>query len=163
MNEAGLNKEEIMASNQHDIDVLNGLIEVTLDSAHGYDEATKDVKNPRFKTLFGARSIERKQVTAELQTEVRRLLGGKPEVSGTMMGKAHRTFLNLKSSLFGDDQTVVDAVESGEDRIKAKYERAFGDQELSAPVRDLVSRAYISVREGHDQMRDLKHHMHAGR
>jgi uncharacterized protein (TIGR02284 family) len=155
------NKEELMASNQHDIDVLNGLIEMTLDSAHGYDEATKDVKNPRFKTLFGARAIERKQVTAELQTEVRRLLGGKPETTGTTMGKVHRTFLNIKSSLFGDDQTVVNEVEAGEDRIKAKYEKAFNDNDISAPVRDLISRAYVSVREGHDQMRDLKHHMQA--
>jgi uncharacterized protein (TIGR02284 family) len=150
-----------MASNQHDVDVLNGLIELTLDSAHGYDDAQKDVKNPRFKTLFGARAMERKQVTAELQTEVRRLLGGKPETTGTMMGKAHRTFLNLKSSLFGNDEVVVKEVEAGEDRIKAKYEKAFADQELSAPVRDLISRAYVSVREGHDQMRDLKHLMQA--
>jgi uncharacterized protein (TIGR02284 family) len=150
-----------MASNQHDIDVLNGLIEMTLDSAHGYEDAAKDAKNPRFKTLFGARAIERKQVTAELQTEVRRLLGGKPETSGTFMGKAHRTFLNLKSALFSNDEVVVNEVEAGEDRIKAKYEKAFNDQDISAPVRDLISRAYVSVREGHDQMRDLKHHMQA--
>ncbi len=150
-----------MASNQHDIEVLNGLIEITLDSAHGYDDAAKDVRNPRFKTLFGARAMERKQVTAELQTEVRRLLGGHPETSGTFMGKAHRTFLNLKSALFSNDEVVVNEVEAGEDRIKAKYEKAFNDPDISAPVRDLISRAYVSVREGHDQMRDLKHHMQA--
>jgi uncharacterized protein (TIGR02284 family) len=152
-----------MASNKHDIDVLNGLIEITLDSAHGYDEAVKDVKNPRFATMFGARAMERKQVTAELQTEVRRLLGGKPEQSGTTLGKMHRTFLSVKTALGGSDEGVVKEVEAGEDHIKAKYEKAMTDQELSAPVRDLIGRAYKSVREGHDQMRDLKHTLQAAR
>jgi len=31
------------------------------------------------------------------------------------------------------------------------------DEELSADVRSAIQEAYRSVREGHDQMRDLKH------
>ena len=73
------------SSSNHDITVLNGLIETTLDSAHGYDEAAKDARTPGFKTLFGRRAIERKQVTLELQNEVRRL-GVTPEQDGTILG-----------------------------------------------------------------------------
>ena len=51
-----------MASTQHDLDILNNLIEVTLDSAHGYEDAAKDTRNPYFKTLFGKRAIDRKSV-----------------------------------------------------------------------------------------------------
>jgi len=150
-----------MASNQHDIDVLNNLIEVTLDSAHGYEDASKDTKNAHFKTLFGKRAVERKQVTAELQTEVRRLLGGKPAQAGTTAGKAHRTFMNLKAAITGSDKGIVNSVEAGEDHIKKEYDEAMADQDLSAPVQDLVRRVYASVRAGHDEMRDLKHHMEA--
>jgi uncharacterized protein (TIGR02284 family) len=148
-----------MASNQHDIDVLNDLIEVTLDSAHGYEDAGSDTKNPHFKTLFGKRAIERKQVTAELQTEVRRLLGGQPATAGTTAGKAHRAFMNLKAAVTGSDKGIVNSVESGEDHIKASYEKALADQALSSPVLGLVKRAFTSVKSGHDEMRDLKHHM----
>lgn len=148
-----------MASNQHDVDVLNNLIAATLDSAHGYDDAGTDTKNPTFKTMFGKRAIERKQVTAELQTEVRRLLGGKPVQEGTVAGKAHRTFMNLKAAVTGSDTGVVNSVESGEDHLKKEYEEALADRDLSAPVRDLVQRAYVSVKAGHDEMRDLKHRL----
>lgn len=148
-----------MASTQHDLDILNNLIEATLDSAHGYEDASKDTKNPYFKTLFGKRAIERKQVTAELQTEVRRLLGGKPATAGTTAGKAHRMFMNLKAAITGSDQGIVNSVESGEDHIKKEYDEALADQALSMPVLDLVRRMYVSVKSGHDEMRDLKHHM----
>lgn len=144
------------SSSNHDITVLNGLIETTLDSAYGYDEAARDARDPRFKTLFGRRAIERKQVTADLQNEVRRL-GVAPERDGTILGRAHRVFLNLKSAIGGSDQGVVTEVEAGEDHIKAKYEMALADADLSAPARDLVQHAYRSVKAGHDEMSDLKH------
>ena len=148
-----------MASTQHDLDILNNLIEVTLDSAHGYEDAAKDTRNPYFKTLFGKRAIERKQVTAELQTEVRRLLGGKPAHEGMTAGKAHRAFMNLKAAITGSDKGIVNSVESGEDHIKKEYDEALADQALSMPALDLVRRMYVSIKAGHDEMRDLKHHM----
>ena len=148
-----------MASTQHDLDILNNLIEVTLDSAHGYEDAAKDTRNPYFKTLIGKRAIERKQVTAELQTEVRRQLGGKPAHEGTSAGKAHRTFMNLKAAITGSDKGIVNSVEAGEDHIKKQYDEALADQALSMPALDLVRRMYVSIKAGHDEMRDLKHHM----
>jgi len=150
-----------MASNQHDIDQLNTLIEITLDSAHGYEDASNDTKNQHFKTLFGKRAIERKQVTAELQTELRRLLGGHPAQDGTTGGKLHRTWMNLKAAITGSDKGIIDSMEAGEDHIKSAYESALADQSLSAPVADLIQRAYVSVKAGHDEMRDLKHSMQA--
>lgn len=141
---------------KHDIETLNGLIETTLDSAHGYQDAGKEAKNPAFKSLFERRGMERKQLTAELQGEVRKL-GGKPEDDGTVLASAHRVFLNLKNSLASDDQSVVNEVERGEDHIKAKYESALKDDTLSAMVKDVIARAYVPVKAGHDQMSELKH------
>lgn len=145
---------------KHDIEILNGLIETTLDSAHGYQDAGKETKNPAFKTLFDRHGLERKQLTAELQDHVLKL-GGKPEDDGTVLASAHRMFLNLKNSLTGDDQSVVNEVERGEDHIKAKYESALKDDTLSAPVKDTIARAYGVVKAGHDQVRDLKHSLKA--
>lgn len=143
---------------KHDIKILNGLIETTLDSAHGYGEAAKEAKNPSFKALFERRSMERKQLTADLQSQVR-TLGGKPEDEGTVLAAAHRVFLDLKSKVTGDDQSVVNEVERGEDHIKAKFEDALKDSALSMPVKQAITTAYASVKAGHDQMRDLKHEM----
>lgn len=143
-------------SNSHDIHVLNSLIETTLDSADGYREAAKDTDNANYRTLFERRSAERQQVAGDLQGEVR-TLGGEPEDDGSILAKAHRAFLDVKHALLRDEQAVVNSVENGEDFIKAKFEKALDDSDVSATTREAIRRAYDSVKSGHDQMRDLKH------
>lgn len=150
-----------MAGTDHDISTLNALIATTIDSVEGYTEAAKDSAGGRFGTLFTSRAAERRQVATHLQTEVTRL-GGDPEDDGTILAGAHRTFINLKSAVTGqDDQAIVNEVERGEDVIKAKFEKALKDTELSPQTRAAIEQAYTSVREGHDQMRDIKHAMQA--
>ena len=146
--------------NDQHIKVLNSLVEVTLDSALGYKEAAKDAKNLRFKSLFEKRWVERNQLTAELQAEVRNL-GGKPEDEGSVLGSAHRLFLNLKNAVTGSDQGVVNEVEAGEDHIKAKFETALERENLPAPVKGVVAKLYAVIKADHDQMSDLKHDLRA--
>jgi uncharacterized protein (TIGR02284 family) len=142
-------------NNRH-IEVLNNLVEATLDSAHGYRDAAKDATNPRFKSLFEKRSMERNQLTAELKAEVRGL-GGVPEDDGTIIASAHRVFLDLKNAVMGSDESVVSEVEAGEEHIKAKFEEAMRQENLSAPVKDVVIKVYAVIKADHDQMRKLKH------
>src|SRR4051812_15332073 len=150
-----------MAGNNHDITTLNGLIATTLDSAEGYREASKDIEGGRLGSLFSDRAKEREQVAATLQEEVARL-GGSPSHSGTLLGGAHRIFVNLKAAVTGQDkQAIVNEVERGEDHIKAKFEDALKDSALSQSTRAAIEAGYGSVRSGHDQMRDLKHSLEA--
>jgi uncharacterized protein (TIGR02284 family) len=144
--------------NKHHIDVLNDLIATTLDSAEGYKEAAVDAKSAHFKSLFEKRAMHRRQMTADLKVEVRGL-GGKPEDDGTVLAAAHRMFLSLKTSLGGSDQSVIDEVERGEDHIKAKFESALQKENLPAPIKATIAKAYASVKSDHDQMRDLKHQL----
>jgi uncharacterized protein (TIGR02284 family) len=146
--------------NDHDIKTLNSLIETTLDSADGYAEAAKDAKSQPLIALFRERSAERRQVAAALQNRVRQL-GGEPGEDGTVLASAHRMFVNLRTSLTSNDnKAVVDEVERGEDHIKAKFEDALKDTDVSPDTRVAVADAYTSVRNGHDQMRDIKKAFH---
>ncbi|WP_373487178.1 PA2169 family four-helix-bundle protein [Blastomonas sp.] len=152
-----------MTSNSNDISTLNSLIATTIDSADGYEEAAKDSESGRFGSIFIERAAERREVMTTLQGEVRRL-GGEPEDDGTMLAGAHRVFVNLKSVVTGkDDKAIVNEVERGEDHIKAKYEEAMADTDLSPEVSGVIRECYASVRQGHDQMRDIKHAMEGGR
>ncbi|WP_129642888.1 PA2169 family four-helix-bundle protein [Peristeroidobacter agariperforans] len=145
---------------EHDIDVLNTLIETTLDSADGYSQAAAKAKQSGYKDVFVRWAEDRRQVVTQLQGQVRRL-GGTPEDDGSILAAGHRMFLKLRDSVTGSDESVIDEVERGEDFIKAKYETALKDEELSAAVRDAVVQAYASVKTGHDQARDLKRQAHA--
>ena len=150
-----------MNDTSRDISMLNGLIATTIDSVDGYRTSAQDVQNPRFAEMFTSRASERSSVAEQLRAEVKRL-GGTPEDDGTALAAGHRAFVNLKSAVTGsDDQAIVNEVERGEDHIKAKYEEALKDDNLSPQCRSLVEMAYGSVKSGHDQMRDLKHSLEA--
>jgi uncharacterized protein (TIGR02284 family) len=145
-------------STQHDIKTLNSLIETTLDSADGYGQAAERAANASYRNLFQEWSTERHRVATELQDQVR-VLGGTPDTDGSVLAAGHRMFLKLRDSVTSSDEGVVDEVERGEDFIKAKYEAALEDEELSASVRDVLVRAYSSIKSGHDEARNLKHRL----
>ena len=150
-----------MTDTSHDIRTLNGLIATTIDSVDGYRTSAQDVQNPRFAELFTARASERSSVAEQLRAEVKKL-GGNPEDDGTILAAGHRAFVNLKAAVTGrDDQAIVNEVERGEDHIKAKYEAALKDDNLSPDCRALVETAYTSVKSGHDEMSQLKHNLDA--
>ena len=150
-----------MAGTDYDISTLNSLIATTIDSIEGYTESAKDIESTRFGTIFTQRAGERRQVASTLQAEVVRL-GGNAEDDGTILAAAHRRFVDLKSVVTGqDDKAIIDEVERGEDHIKAKFEAAIADTELSPATRAVIQQAYTSVRQGHDQIRDIKKSMEA--
>ena len=145
--------------NNDQISTLNSLIETTVDSITGYEDSAQNIDNERLREIFRQRANERQQVVTDLREEVRRL-GGEPEDSGSFLGKAHQRFEDLKAAITGrDEKAIINEVERGEDYIKAKFEKALESGNLGAEARQVVERAYQSVRSGHDQISQLKHGM----
>ena len=142
-----------------EISTLNTLIATTIDSITGYENSAKDIDNQRFAEIFRQRANERQQVVQDLRSEVRRL-GGNPEDDGSLLGKTHQRFEDLKAAITGkDEQAIINEVERGEDYLKEKFETALNSDTLSGESRSVVERSYQSVRSGHDQMSQLKHGM----
>lgn len=140
----------------HDTATLNNLIATTFDSVDGYAEAGKNSHSDRHIALFKARMVERKAVISTLRGEVIRL-GGKPDEDGTVLGGVQRVFLNLKSVVTSrDEAAIVTEVAQGEDHLKAKFAFAIADAELSPTVMRLIRECYTLIKQGHEQMRDLK-------
>jgi uncharacterized protein (TIGR02284 family) len=144
-------------TNTNDVSVLNGLIETTLDSMKGYEDAAKDAESTQYATMFADFARDRAQVATKLQDQVRSL-GKEPELDSTMLAAAHRTFMDLKQAITGkNDKAIIQEVERGEDHIKAKFEDAMKDSDLSPATLTVIMSAFASVREGHDKMSALKH------
>jgi uncharacterized protein (TIGR02284 family) len=146
-----------MTSNTKDVSVLNTLIATLLDSVDGYRKSADDVKNPMLADRFRARGEERQAAVAKLQAAVV-AAGGQPEEDSTVLGSAHRAFLNLKEAVLGtDDKAILNEVERGEDYLKNKFETALADVGLSPSAKAAADQAWQSVRAGHDEMSALKH------
>ena len=144
--------------NNDQISTLNGLIETTLDSVNGYEDSAQNIDSERLREVFRKNADDRQQVVGQLREEVRRL-GGDPEESGSLLGKAHQRFEDLKAAITGrDEKAIVNEVERGEDYIKGKFEAALNG-DLTGESRQVVERCYQSVRAGHDQISQLKHGM----
>ena len=146
-----------MIGSDKDTSTLNSLIKTTIDSINGYQESADAVENPRFREMFQELARDRQQVVPKLQAEVSRL-GGNPEDDGSAAAAMHRGWVDLKSAITGrDDKSIINEVERGEDYIKEKFETAMNSGDLSPETRNAVQQCYLSVRQGHDRVRDLKH------
>jgi len=146
-----------MASgNDHDISQLNSLIEATIDSAKGYQDAADEAKASRFSTLFHQRAAQRHEIVERLQARVK-AHGGDPKKSGTTLGAATRWFDSLKQKMDGDDASIIAAVEAGEHHMNEVYQDVITDNELSDPIRTAVESEFVQIEVNHDEMRNLKH------
>ena len=146
-----------MTERANDTKVLNTLISTLLDSVEGYQKSAADVENQELARRFQDRARERQQAAASLQATVARL-GGTPEDETSMLGSAHRMFMNLKEAVVGrDEQTILNEVDRGEDYLKGKFETALQSTDLSPEARSAVNEAWTSVKSGHDEMSQLKH------
>ncbi|HEX8223697.1 MAG TPA: PA2169 family four-helix-bundle protein [Allosphingosinicella sp.] len=141
--------------NEHDVTVLNSLIETTIDSVDGYRHSAGEATNPQFAEIFRQRAQEREQVVAKLRQRVTEL-GGTPEEEGGLLAKAHRQFLSLRDAVTGnDDKSVIAEVDRGESYLNGKWETALADDGLSVETQRLIRDCYQSVRSGHEQWENM--------
>ena len=149
-----------MFGKNDEIPVLETLTTTLIDSVNGYRDAAANLEGgERFQQMFREMADERSRIAEDLRSEIRRL-GGDPPDEGSLMGKTHQRFLDLKAAITGrDDKAIINEVERGEDYLKEKFETALASDQLTGETRGAIDRAFQSVRKGHDKVSQLKHAM----
>lgn len=137
------------------IDVVEHLIERCRDGQKGFREAADKVRNTDLKGLFNEISDQRGGFAQELQAELAHLGRLDKQISGSAEGAAHRAWIDTKVALGGDDHTVLDWLEHGEDFAKDAYEKALSGT-LPATLGEVVRRQAASVQRVHDQVKALR-------
>jgi uncharacterized protein (TIGR02284 family) len=137
------------------IGVLENLIEICKDGQKGYLEAATHVKRSDLKAFFNEKSLERAQLSGELEGELIRL--GKPDkrVSGSVAGTLHRAWIDTKVGLGGGDKTILDWLEHGEDTAKDAYQKAV-TADLPENIAQIVRRQAAKVQAAHDKVKSLR-------
>ena len=145
---------------EYALHIFNSLIETTLDSADGYEKAAELARNPRFKSLFEERAQARRRLTQELKDEARSFGGQCPD-DGSILGQAHRMFVELRDKIAGQsDRAVIEEVERGESFIRDRFQKAAHDDALLAQARQLIEHAYNTISADHDEASALKDEFH---
>ena len=135
---------------------INNLIVTLKDGQEGFKQAAEGVKDPQLKSLFNEYSQQRSRFATELQSQARSLGEPEPETSSSAAGALHRSWINLKSAVTrGDDHAILAECERGEDSAVEEYKKAI-DDDLSAQLREIISRQYAAIKEAHDRIRNLR-------
>lgn len=134
---------------------LQHVIRINLDSSKGFRAAADEVDNAPLAQFFRACADEREEMAHECQ----RLVGANgtaPEHDGSLLGAAHRWWLNIRGAIQdGDEHAVLAEAERGEDAIKHLYEKILEHHPGSA-VNDVLQRQYAQIKSRHDQVRDMR-------
>lgn len=145
-----------MAQHEKSIDTLETLIETCRDGQNGFREAAENVKDPQLKTFFLEQSQQRARFVGELEGELQRLDPDyKRDEKGSISGRMHRTWMDLKEKLGAGDEGILSSAEAGEDSAKETYEKAL-QEPLPAHIKGIVRQQAQSILAVHDRVRTLR-------
>ena len=137
------------------VSTLQELIQLNIDSRDGFREAAEEVERFDLASEFRRFAEERDRQAEELKVYVE-LNDDEPTERGSFAAAMHRTWINIKNALAGDDVlAILQECERGEDVIKEAYEKALKNTAGSA-VNDVLSSQMRQVKAVHDHVRDLR-------
>lgn len=146
--------------NKTDINALTRLIEITVDSADGYEEAIDEVQSSTLKTMLCERSNARRAIASTLQ-ECVRALGGEPDEEGAALASAHRSVLRLPTGAgHHDTRSVVEEARRDEAYLKAQFDNAMHNTAVSPHTRKSIADARRRVCAGDGSIHDVARVMH---
>lgn len=138
------------------VNVLQGIIEKNYDAEKGYTKAMQDAKNPALKGFLQQQAAKRSRFATEIDQELRQL-GETPKESGSVAGAIHRTWIDIKSSLAGnDDEAVLEEVIRGEKASVEEYQDAIEKNVLVPNVNTVLQSQMTDIQSTLNKVRCLE-------
>lgn len=134
------------------IDTLNDLITKNYDGENGYKEAAEDVESPTLKNMFKDYSKQRYDFGHELKAVIRQA-GGEVEKGGSIAAAVHRTWIDLKSAIAGNDEAaVLEEAKRGEENALKEYDEALSNMNSTDPGYNVVSKQRTQIQQALSQI-----------
>ncbi|NNC71015.1 MAG: PA2169 family four-helix-bundle protein [Flavobacteriaceae bacterium] len=127
---------------------LNELLEKNYDAEKGYKKAAENAQTNSLKNFFNRKAQERYNFGHEIKGELQRF-GEDPDKGGSLTGKAHRTWMDVKSFFSADnDESMLEAAITGEKASLDEYEDVLSDSEPHIPesTASLLRNHYNKIR-----------------
>lgn len=135
---------------------LNALLEKNYDAEKGYRYAAENAQDPQLSAFFMERAQERYDFGHALETEIR-TFGQNPDKSSSLAGDAHRTWMNLKTTLSANkDEAALEEAVRGEKVAAKEYEEVLKDPEIPASTANLLLKQKNQIVASLNKMKGLE-------
>lgn len=135
--------------------MLNDLLQKTYDSEKSFRNAADDVKNPKLQAFFKERAQERYDFGHELRSEIRNF-GEAPEEGSSIGADARRTWMDLKSTLTGNNEEIVlDEAIRGEKAAVEEYNKVMKENNFPPSTENLLIRQRNAIQRTLDHAKSM--------
>ncbi|UAB80205.1 PA2169 family four-helix-bundle protein [Marixanthomonas sp. SCSIO 43207] len=125
---------------------LQGLLEKNYDAEKGFKKAMEDAESQDLKRFLKTQALQRNRFATELDKEIRDL-NETPKESGSTTGTLHRTWIELKSAVSGnDDEAVLEECIRGEKASLEEYENTLKENRFPQQLQVLLDSQLAEIK-----------------
>ncbi|WP_027125560.1 ferritin-like domain-containing protein [Gelidibacter mesophilus] len=138
------------------VNVLQNILEKNYDAEKGYSKAMQDAKTPALKSFLKQQAVQRSGFANAIDNELRQL-NEKPKESGSITGSLHRAWIDIKSSVAGnDDEAVLEEVIRGEKASVEEYEDVMKKHTLAPQVNSILQSQLRDIQSTLNRVKTLE-------
>lgn len=138
------------------VNVLQNIIEKNYDAEKGYAKAMQDAKSPTLKAFLKKQAAQRSRFATEIDKELRRL-GVDPKEKGSVAGTLHRAWIDIKSSLAGnEDEAVLEEVIRGEKASVDEYQDVLKKHTLDPKINTMLKKQMGDIQNTLNKVKRLE-------
>ena len=135
---------------------LNDLLEKTYDAEKGFKKAAEHVDNPALKSYFKGKAQQRYDFGHALKSEIKSF-GQEFDKGGSLTGKAHRTWMDVKALFSSDDEeAMLEEAIRGEKSAVEEYDDIISDSSLPSSISTLLKNQKQAIENGLSTIKTLE-------
>lgn len=135
------------------VDNLQDLLEKNYDAEKGFTKAMKDAKNENLKKFLKKQAVQHNRFATELDQQLRNL-NEEPKESGSFTGDLHRTWIDIKSAVSGNnDEAVLEECIRGEKASWNEYEEKLKKHNFPPNISNILQKQAAEI---HNTLNSVK-------
>tara|TARA_R110000850_G_scaffold80862_1_gene173481 strand:+ start:20845 stop:21333 length:489 start_codon:yes stop_codon:yes gene_type:complete len=143
-------------SKENLVDNLQGLLEKNYDAEKGFKNAITNAKDKNLKEFLKIQSARRHRFATELDQEIRSL-NEKPKESGSTTGTLHRTWIDIKSSIAGNnDEAVLEECIRGDKASEEEYRETLNKNNFPPQIETVLHNQLNEIQTTLSQVKSLE-------
>lgn len=135
---------------------LQDLLEKNYDAEKGFTKAMKNAKSENLKQFLKKQAVQRSRFATEITQELRNL-NEEPKESGSVTGDLHRTWMDIKTAVVGnEDEAVLEECIRGEKASAKEYEEKLQKYNFPAQVSNVLQKQSSEIHQTLSRVKRLE-------